>query len=65
MQALIPFSLTECLAPREVGALLSIAESENRPVEDIVVFALRDFLTSRTAAKPMQEAQAATAAKAA
>jgi hypothetical protein len=46
MQALIPFSLTECLAPREV-----------------VVFALRDFLTSRTGAKPMQEAQAATAAK--
>ena len=48
MHALIPFSLTECLAPREVGVLLSIAETEQRTVEDLVVFALRDFLTTRT-----------------
>jgi hypothetical protein len=65
MQALIPFSLTECLAPREVGALLTIAETENRPVEDIVVFALRDFLVSRTTVKPTLEAHAEMAAKAA
>lgn len=48
MHALIPFSLTECLAPREVGALLSIAEAEQRSVEDLVVFALRDFLTRQS-----------------
>jgi hypothetical protein len=47
MQALIPLSLTECLAPREVGALLSMSEAENRPVEDLVVFAIRDLLEAR------------------
>jgi|GEM_PF-2794359 len=60
MHALIPFSLTECLAPREVGALLSIAEAEQRSVEDLVVFALRDFLTTRQS----QPEAVATAAEA-
>lgn len=62
MHALIPFSLTECLAPREVGALLTIAESEQRTVEDLVVFALRDFLSTRTL---KQEAVSGDAAEAA
>jgi hypothetical protein len=63
MQALIPFSLTECLAPREVGELLAAAEFEGRPVEDLVVFAVRDLLESRRSKS--QEAQPVTAAKAA
>jgi hypothetical protein len=54
MQALIPLSLTECLAPREVAGLLSLAEADNRPVEDLVVFAIRDLLAARAAAKQVQ-----------
>lgn len=46
MIANIPFSLTECLAPKEVGELLEVAEHEQRPVEDLVVFAIRDFLVA-------------------
>lgn len=52
MIANIPLSLTECLAPREVGELLAAASEQQRPVEDLVVFALRDYLQARR--KPTQ-----------
>ena len=54
MTATIPISLSECLAPKEVGALLDISQAEHRPVEDLVVFALRDFLATHR--KPLQPA---------
>lgn len=63
MTAHIPLSLTECLAPREVGELLEAASEQRRPVEDLVVFALRDYLQARR--KPTQPEAQATAAMAA
>lgn len=47
MIANIPFALTECLAPKEVGELLTAAEQDHRPVEDCVVFAVREWLQNR------------------
>lgn len=59
MIANIPFCLSECLAPKEVGELLAAAEQEHRPVEDLVVFAVRELLErkrSDKAAQPQQQA---------
>lgn len=66
MTANIPLSLSECLAPKEVGALLDISQSEHRPVEDLVVFAIRDFLaTHRKPVNPQPEGAGGDAALAA
>lgn len=65
MIATIPFCLTENLAPKEVGDLLQAAEEEHRPVEDLLVFAIREFLVARSAAKSATEAQVVTPAMAA
>ncbi len=54
MIANIPFALTECLAPKEVGELLTAAEQDNRPVEDCVVFAVREWLQNRRSAVKTQ-----------
>lgn len=58
MIANIPFCLTECLAPKEVGELLSAAETDHRPVEDLVVFAVREMLERRRKAKGSEQAAA-------
>ncbi len=57
MIANIPFSLTECLAPKEVGELLDASKEEHRPVEDLVTLAVRDMLERRRAAKTAQQTQ--------
>ena len=59
MIANIPFCLTECLAPKEVGELLQASEQEHRPVEDLVVFAVREFLEARRAQPKKPELAAA------
>lgn len=51
MVANIPFCLSENLAPKEVGELLTAAEERKCPPEDIIVFALRDFLAARREAR--------------
>lgn len=60
MIANIPFCLSECLAPKEVGELLAAAEEDHRPVEDLVVFAVRELLerrrTPQSAKTPRQQA---------
>lgn len=53
MTALIPFSLTECLAPREVGELLKLAEREHSKPEELIVMAIREYLATR---QPQPEA---------
>ena len=55
MIANIPFSLTECLAPKEVGELLEAASDAHRPVEDLVTLAVREMLERRRAAKTAQQ----------
>lgn len=47
MVANIPFCLHENLAPREVGELLNAAEESKCAPEEIIVFALRDYLALR------------------
>lgn len=47
MVANIPFCLHENLAPREVGELLHAAEENKCAPEEIIVFALRDYLAQR------------------
>lgn len=54
MIANIPFCLTENLAPKEVGELLTAAEERKCPPEEIIVFALRDFLQQRRDAALLQ-----------
>jgi hypothetical protein len=61
MIANIPLSLTECLAPRELGELLDAAERDGRPVEDLVVFAVRELLERRRVSPPLKSAAASPA----
>lgn len=66
MVANIPFSLHENLAPREVGELLNAAQESKCEPEEIIVFALRDYLAQRRdSGNQLPEAQAVMAATAA
>ena len=47
MIANIPFCLTENLAPKEVGELLTAAEERKCPPEEIIVLLYRDWETDR------------------
>jgi hypothetical protein len=47
MIANIPFALTECLSPKEVGQLLEVAESEGSSPEAVITEAVREFLAGR------------------
>lgn len=65
MTANISISLTECLTPNEVGTLLDIAKEDRRPVDDEVVFALREYIERRrkpTSPTPAQSAPFSAAA---
>lgn len=44
--AMIPLSLQECLLPSELGDLLDVAAAEKKPIEDVIVLALREFIAT-------------------
>lgn len=52
MIANIPLILTEALSTRELGALLDLAEQDRRPVEDLFVLAMREYIESRKIPQP-------------
>lgn len=56
MTALIPFSLTECLAPKDVSELLDASNEDRRPVADLVTLAVREMLERRRVAKSAEQA---------
>lgn len=58
MIASIPLALTEILSPDELGRLLDIADQEQRKPEDVIVLALRSFLSSRPIASTREEVPA-------
>lgn len=47
MTALIPFHMSECLAPKEVSELLTAAEQERASPEDFIIEAIRERLARR------------------
>lgn len=67
MIANIPFSLSENLAPRELGELLTMAQERKLEPEELIVFAVRDFLQEQRALaqKPLTGGAAVEAAMAA
>jgi len=56
MTALIPFSLTECLPPKDVSDLLDASNEDRRPVADLVTLAVREMLERRRMAKSAEQA---------